>query len=87
MATDLTPDVSNPTLFQPARYFVPVTPSDSTDLTVLPRALIIANGGTLKVNDDYGTTVTLTVPAGVLPIRVARVWSNGTTATGITAIW
>lgn len=75
------------TLISPADNMAPVTPNDSTDLDFITRALIVANGGTLKVTQMSGVAVTLTVPAGVLPIRVARVWANGTSATGITAIW
>jgi hypothetical protein len=62
----------------------PVTPSDSTDLAVVTRALIIGTAGTLKVTRIDGTAVTLTVPTGELRIRVVRVWATGTTASGIT---
>ena len=71
----------------PADKIAPVTPADGADLSNVTRALIVAVGGALKVNLRDGTSVTITVPAGVLPISVARVWATGTTATGITAIW
>lgn len=71
----------------PADNIAPVTPNDGTDLTAVTRALIVSVGGTLKVSLRDGSAVTVTVPAGVLPIRVARVWATGTTATGITALW
>lgn len=65
-----------------------VTPSDSTDL---PGGtcwqLIIGTGGTLKITDSAGNTETLTVPAGRLPVKAKRVWSTGTSATGITALY
>lgn len=65
----------------------PITTHDSNDLEVTTRALIVAVGGALKVNTASGQTRTLTdVPAGVLPIRVTRVWATGTTATGISGI-
>lgn len=75
------------TLISPADNMAPVTPSDSVDLDYVTRALIIANGGVIKVSPMNGAAVTLTVPAGVLPIRVTRVWAAGLTASGITAIW
>lgn len=67
--------------------FEPVTPNDGTDLAHTTVALIVSGGGTLKVNDEFGTARALTVPAGVLPLRVSRVWSTGTAATGITACY
>lgn len=70
----------------PADDYFSITPSDSADLAVMPRALAIASGGTLKVTKPNGNTDTLTVPAGVLPIRVRRVWSTGTSASGISGL-
>jgi len=66
-------------------YF-PVTPDDSNDLTIEARALVIATGGVLVVQTPAGTQRTMTVPSGVFPGRVKRVYSTGTTATGITAL-
>ena len=65
--------------------FVPVTPNDGADLAFTTQFLILGTGGTLKVNDEFGNPQALTVPAGVLPLRVSRVWATGTAATGITA--
>lgn len=66
----------------------PVTPSDSVDLDPWPYALMIGGSGDLKVTTRGGGTVTLTaVPAGLLPLRVRRVWATGTTATDISALW
>lgn len=70
----------------PASRFFAITPHDSNDLAVTTRALIVSVGGTLKVNDENGTTHALTVPAGVIPIRVTRVFSTDTAATGITGL-
>jgi hypothetical protein len=66
----------------------PVTPSDSEDLMddSKPCCLLISVGGTVKVTTAAGNTVVLTVPAGVFPGLVKRVWSSSTTATGITAL-
>lgn len=66
-----------------------VTPNDSTDLTVIARALYIGGAGDVKINAADGSTVTFSgVLAGsILPVRAARVYSTGTTATNIVAIY
>lgn len=63
-----------------------VTPSDIADLPVDCAAVIIAVGGTFKATKPNGVDVTTTLPPGthILPCR--RIWSTGTSATGITAI-
>jgi hypothetical protein len=56
----------------------------------LTRAIFIGGGGTLKVTMADGNTVTftsLTTAYPVFPIRVIRVWSTGTTATNIVALY
>ena len=73
----------------PAHYAVAVTPNDGADLADTSRALYIGGAGDVKV-DMYGSgTVTFVgVTAGsVLPVRVDRVYSTGTTATSIVALW
>ena len=77
------------TLMDPAQNAVDVTPSDSADLTNDCRAIYIGAAGTLKLTMAGGTTVTLAaVNAGVIyPLRASRVWSTGTTATGIVALY
>lgn len=66
-----------------------VTPNDSTDLTVIARALYIGGAGDVKIDAADGSTVTFSgVFAGsILPVRAARVYSTGTTATNIVAIY
>jgi len=65
-----------------------VTPSDSTDLTYVARALYIGVSGDVKLTTPGGDTVTFeNVPVGVLACRAARVWSTGTTAASIIAGW
>lgn len=68
---------------------VAVTPNDSTDLTIVCRALHIGTGGDVVVITKGGTTLTLkNIASGVLyPVRAARVKSTGTTATDIVALW
>lgn len=71
-----------------ARRLVAVTPNDSADLTVIPKALLIGVGGTLTITAaDDTSSVALTVSAGVLPVRAKRVFATGTTATGIVALY
>ena len=73
-----------------------VTPSDSADLSADSAnttdsqkycVLHVGTGGTLKVDTEGGSTITLTVGSGFIPISVKRVYSTGTTATPITALY
>jgi hypothetical protein len=65
-----------------------VTPNDSTDLTTVAWAFIVGADGTIKVTTYSGDTVTITAKAGFMyRIRVKRIWSAGTAATGIVALW
>jgi len=70
----------------PGEDCFPITPNDSNDLEVNTRALVIAVGGAVKFVTESGQTRTCTFPAGVVPVRVSRVWSTGTTATGISGL-
>ena len=65
-----------------------VTPSDSTDLTTLARAIYVGGAGNVAAVQHDGTAVTFTgVPAGtVLPIAVRRINATNTTATAIVAL-
>lgn len=60
-----------------------ITPSDSTDLAYVTRAIYVGGTGNLKVTRLGGAVLTYYgVPAGMMyPIRVTRVWATGTTAT------
>lgn len=74
----------------PGANLAAVTPNDSTDLTNHSRALWVGGAGDVKVDMvGTGTGVVLSaVPAGtLLPIRAKRVYSTGTNATLIVAIW
>jgi hypothetical protein len=86
-ATDLHAENIPQGKIHPADFALPVTPNDGVDLTFATRYLIVSVGGTLKVDMVGNGTQSLTVPAGVIPLRVTRVWATGTAATGITAIW
>lgn len=77
-------------LATPAENAWPVTPSDSTDLTAVTRGLRVGTtAGTIRVTMKGGQTLDFTgVQVGeILPVRATRVWSTGTTAVGIVALW
>jgi hypothetical protein len=65
-----------------------VTPSDTVDLTT-PAVVYVGVSGSVQVTTAQGTTVTFAgVPAGfVIPLQVRRVWSTGTTASSLVAIF
>ena len=65
-----------------------VTPNDSTNLSQ-PSVIYVGGAGNVKVTTAQGTAVTFTgVNAGtVIPVQVIRVWSTGTTATSMTAVF
>lgn len=71
----------------PAQGAGAVTPD--ADLPKHCRALYVGTGGDLAVLMSDASTVTLkAVPAGsLLPIRVRRVLSDGTTASDIVALY
>lgn len=73
----------------PSSNFAVITPSDVTDLTVLPKYLIIgATGGALTVHNIAGESVAMTVIAGQrVDIRPRRVLDTGTDATTIIGVY
>lgn len=65
-----------------------ITPDDGADLPVASRAIYVGASGDLTVTMVGGGTVTLKgVPAGILPLRVARVHATGTSAGDMVAVW
>jgi hypothetical protein len=62
------------------------TASDSADLPFNTRALVVGVAGNVKLTDPDGNTDTFALPAGVIPIRAQRIWSTGTTATGLVGV-
>lgn len=66
-----------------------VTPDDATDLGFQTRAISFAANGAIRVTTSGGDTVTIpsgALAAGVMhPLQVTRIFSTGTTATGIVA--
>lgn len=72
-----------------------VTPSDTVNIPAITGGsnngcvLYVGGAGNLKVLTVGGDEVTLTaVPVGTfVPVQVLRVFSTGTTATNIVALW
>jgi len=69
-------------LTSPALNHYTITPSDSADLPVRPRAIFALTDGNAVLRDQAGVDVTYPVTAGtLLPFRPVRVLATGTTAT------
>ena len=75
-------------LTTPARSAFAVTPNDSADIPAGARALYVGGAGDVKVDMlDNGTAVIFAGATGWLPIRVTKVYSTDTDATGIVAVY
>ena len=76
-------------LESPAERAFAITPNDSADLSVFPRAIYVGGAGNIKVTTMGGDTVTFSgcLAGTVLPVRVARVFSTDTTATLLLGIY
>ena len=69
-------------------YALAVTPSDSTDLTTVSRAIYVGVTGNIAAVLANNDVVTFTaVPVGILPIRCKRINSTNTTATNMVALY
>lgn len=65
-----------------------VTPNDGADLARIAKSLYVGGTGAIKVTTQDGTDLTFAaVAVGFFPVRVKRVWSTGTTATSIIAVY
>lgn len=74
------------TLESPSQEIIAITPNDNADLSVFTRVIYVGVAGNISVIPLAGSTpVTFVgVQAGqLLPIRVKRVRSTGTTASSI----
>lgn len=60
--------------------------SDTVDLPNVTRALIVGVAGNIKLTDAENVTDTYALGAGQWSIRAKRIWSTGTTATGLIGI-
>jgi hypothetical protein len=78
-------------LESPATNAYLVAPNDSADLPVTTRALMVNADGSVKMEfakDPSGSFVTIALKAGqTYPFRIRKIYSNGTNATGITALY
>lgn len=81
--------VSPTALGSPAEHAAEVTPNDTTELAVVTRALYIGGAGDLKMTTfkDEDVTFKNVVAGTVLSVRAKLVFSTGTTATNIVALW
>lgn len=73
----------------PAAAAYSITPDDAVDLAVATRGLLLGAGGNVKVDMLSSGTITLIgLASGIVhPLRVKRVYANGTTATGIIGLY
>jgi hypothetical protein len=73
----------------PATGMAAVTPNDAADLPDgVARSLFVGAAGALRLADPAGRIVTLTSGAAQYhPVMVARIFAEGTTATGIVALY
>ncbi len=75
-------------LTAPVSEAAAVVPADDADLPFASRVLFVGSGGDLRVTLTGGRIVILrNLAAGWHPLRVARIWATGTTATDIVAGW
>lgn len=65
-----------------------VVPSNTVNLAY-PSVIYVGVAGAVKITTAQGSDVTFTgVPAGsVIPVQAVRVWSTGTTATNMVAVF
>lgn len=75
----------------PARKAAPVTPNDTTDMSLYAKALYVGEAGDLKVLPvgaaDDAPLVLKNHPVGYAPIQVRRVYATGTTAAHVVALF
>jgi hypothetical protein len=76
-------------LTSPPEDAAAIVPDDGADLATATRAVWVGGGGDLRVRMLGGAEVTLRgVGSGsLLPLRLARVFATGTTATALVALW
>jgi len=69
---------------------VSVDPDDAADLTTVQALIYIGSGGDIKVDcSGSGTAIVFKncVAGSVLPVKVDRVYSTGTNATDLVALY
>ena len=64
-----------------------VSLSDTVNMET-PAVIYVGGAGDVKVTTFNGDEVTFTMPAGgIVPVQVTRVWSTGTTASALVAVY
>lgn len=61
--------------------------SDTEDLPISTRAILVGTAGDLKVDMINGDTVTLPVYAGIVDVAIKRVYVTGTTASNVIGLY
>lgn len=81
-------DDRNASITGPAFHGFAVTPNDGAELAEITRALYVGTAGALHVLLASGADVTFAGVAGgtILPIRVRKVLSTGTTGSSIVGL-
>lgn len=76
-------------LDSPAAHAFAIATSDTVDLSQITRAVYVGGAGDVKIKTVSGETVTFSgAPVGmILPVRVARVFTTGTTATLLVGLY
>ncbi|SOH95452.1 hypothetical protein SAMN06273572_11131 [Monaibacterium marinum] len=75
------------TISGPGTDYLPVTPSDTNDLSDIAVSLYVENGGDVTFHSIRGTQRTVAVGDNSwLLCGVSRVFETGTTATGLHAV-
>lgn len=73
-------------IIAPARNCFAITPNDTAQLSILPKAIYVGTGGNLvvrAVDGDSDVTFTNVANGSLLDIRVLSVRATGTTATNL----
>lgn len=80
---------TTPGLTSPAIDGNMIVPSDGADLPHVTRAVYVGTSGQIQAELVSGATVSFaSVPAGtMLPLRLRKILSTGTTATNLVALW
>lgn len=78
-----------PSATEPAANAAAITPHNTNDLAETTRAIYVGVSGDVTM-DLFGTGTNITfksVPVGILPVQVTRVYATSTTATDMIALW
>ena len=76
-------------LTSPPEYAQEIAPSDQAALSFVTRALYVGGGGDVALRLQGGAEVIFRglQTGSLIPIRIDKVKSSGTTATGLIGLW